>query len=164
MGHEAELWTAAALRRLWFRGWRFVHDVRFAELNVDHVAVGPERILVIETKWLGPQRDLGRALVEAADQAQRCARKVRNLLRTPPPLERVVDPVVFVWGPGVRGVDLPPAVNGVRVVVGGRSRGWVRMQGLERGRPDRQAYRAIMAYQRRSTVPAPKPTVGERKR
>lgn len=161
MGHAAEQWTAGALRRLWFGGWRLTHDVRFAGLNVDHVAIGPERILAIETKWIGAQRDLGRAMSEAAAQAEACARKIRNLLRTPPALDRVVEPVALLWGPGVPPDGLPmDQIAGVTVVSGRQVPQWVRSIGQERGRPDRQAHRVLKAYKARSTVPAPGASIG----
>jgi hypothetical protein len=161
MGHAAEQWTAAALRRLRLRGWRLLHDVRFAGLNVDHVAVGPDRIVVVETKWIGAQRDLNRARADAVQQADACARKIRNLLRSPPRLDRVVEPVAVLWGPGVPrdGLD-QGGLEGVQLVSGSEVSGWVRGLSLERGRPDREAYKALRAYQRRSTVPPPSPSLG----
>jgi hypothetical protein len=155
MGYDAELWTAEALRRLRLSGWRFAHDVRFEWFNIDHVAFGPKRVLVIETKWLGAQRDLQRAVLEAADQAERGAKKIKNLLRSTPPEDRVVDPVIVLWGPGAPREGVPSPVNGVEVICAGQRGAWVRTLGQERGRPDRQAHKAVKDYQRRSTVPAP---------
>lgn len=161
MGHEAEQWTAEAMRMLWPWGWRLVNDVRFARLNVDHVAIGPSRILVLETKWLGAERDLSRALPEAALQAAHAARKIRNLLRTPPALVRQVEPVALLWGPGVPRKGLPVAeIDGVALVSDANKKSWLRELRAERGRPDREALAALTHHQRRSKVPPPKPRIG----
>ena len=161
MGLDAEQWTAGMLRPLRLRQWRVVHDVRFAGLNVDHVAIGPERILAIETKWIGAGRDLHRAVSEATSQAYACARKIRGLLRTPPSLDRDVEPVVVLWGPGIprEGIGTEE-VDGVTVVTDATRRAWVRRIGAQQGRRDREAHEAIKRHQRRSIVPAPTATIG----
>src|SRR5205085_1067253 len=52
MGATAEQWTADDLRSLRRAGWRLTHGVRLrASRDIDHVALGPGGLLVVETKW-----------------------------------------------------------------------------------------------------------------
>ena len=50
MGQLGEVWTAQELRRARRHGWEFVNDL-FLAGQIDHVALGPAGLLVIETKW-----------------------------------------------------------------------------------------------------------------
>jgi hypothetical protein len=56
MGAMGESWTADDLRALRRRGWKVVHGIRFPKHgDIDHVAVGPPGLLVVETKWSSNQ-------------------------------------------------------------------------------------------------------------
>jgi len=50
MGEAGETRTAEELRRLHRRGWRVINRVVLGWGDIDHVALGPGRV-VIETKW-----------------------------------------------------------------------------------------------------------------
>jgi hypothetical protein len=50
MGRSGEVWTASELRRARRHGWRFLNDL-YLSSQIDHVALGPAGVLVIETKW-----------------------------------------------------------------------------------------------------------------
>ncbi len=83
-GLEGEERTARELRRLRRLGWRVVHNLQFAYGDVDHIAIGPGGVAVIESKagnadwqwhvdhgipgrWLGQVRKNGQR-VAGADQ------------------------------------------------------------------------------------------------
>lgn len=52
MGGVAERWTADELRRLRSSGWQSHHSVRLLQRgDIDHLAVGPAGVVVLETKW-----------------------------------------------------------------------------------------------------------------
>ena len=107
IGAETERTTARALERLG-RSWQLVHGVPFVEgpsghrfeVDVDHVAVGPGGVLVVETKFhssplgLGAPR-LAKRLRDDAAQASRNAQLVRNLLRDVAPGASVVPVLVY---------------------------------------------------------------------
>ena len=79
-GARGEEHVGGLLNRL-PRGWRVVHDVSFGHGNVDHIAIGPPGVFVVETKsHPGPiklDRLHGATLRQA--QAQRAA--VQRVLR-----------------------------------------------------------------------------------
>src|SRR5438105_2717300 len=52
MGDLGEQWTAAELRRLERAGWRILNHALLREGgDIDHIAIGPPGVFVIETKW-----------------------------------------------------------------------------------------------------------------
>nr|WP_246315253.1 nuclease-related domain-containing protein [Kineococcus aurantiacus] len=57
-GAEGERLVAQALAALEPHGWRLLHDVRWpgrAKANLDHVAIGPGGVVVVDAKnWSGP--------------------------------------------------------------------------------------------------------------
>lgn len=113
MAELAEQWTAALLRKQ--RGWQLVNHVNLRIEDIDHVLVGPDGILAVETKWSSypwtPQR-----LSEAADQAARNARdlSIWSSLKPFGPAQ----PLVVLWGPSAADVETPTTVDGVPVVSG----------------------------------------------
>lgn len=140
IGAEAERWTAEALDGLG-PSWRIEHDVPFPELgyvvNVDHVAVGPHGVLVVETKWTSHTIDLGARrlpaeVVHALHQARDNAGRIDGLLQRVN-VPTTVIPVVVYWGPHVT----PPAEpvrrkDGVRLVAGGHGSEWLGLLSLDR--------------------------------
>jgi hypothetical protein len=129
-GAEAEEWTGRELSLLG-DDWSVEHNVPFEYgsskrkkvLDVDHVAVGPYGVLVVETKWTTDDLDLGSSYIEpllhdAVEQAAKNAGRIRGLLSREVD-SHVVIPVVVWWGPKVK----EPAgcvreVDSVRVVRG----------------------------------------------
>jgi hypothetical protein len=52
MGTAGEQWTAEDLRCQRRRGWRLINGLTFHDrADIDHVAIGPPGILVVESKW-----------------------------------------------------------------------------------------------------------------
>ena len=51
MGTTAEQWTAQELRKLRPRGWKVVSHTIPKYGDIDHIAIGPGGLLVVETKW-----------------------------------------------------------------------------------------------------------------
>lgn len=100
MGQEGEIWTDQELGRLG-SDWRIINHVMFRQGDIDHVAIGPDGVIVIETKWTsspvrldGRDRWLGRAFGQAADIAS----DVRKVLGWGARPDRPVSPLVVVWG------------------------------------------------------------------
>lgn len=143
IGAEAEVWTAEALRGLGPE-WRIEHAVPFPERNyvvdVDHVAIGPYGVLVVETKWTGQAFDLSQKRL-APQVTQATAQVAANANRVKALLLRVdagvpVIPVVVYWGPNVT----PPSTavrreGDIRLVAGKRGDDWRAL--LSRDRIDR---------------------------
>ena len=109
LGSQAEQWTAKALNTLG-ADWRVFHNVTFLEghepntwlVDIDHVAVGPGGVLVVETKYTSNALDLDvrrmpKYVGQAVDQADRNAGRVRALLSRDFP-NVLVSPVVVWWG------------------------------------------------------------------
>jgi hypothetical protein len=91
-GADAGANTAHELRRLHRAGWKSVHNLHFQSGDVDHVAIGPGGVVVIETKsftalsfaaewdWLCQQGNPSVWAKQAGDGAFR----VRSLIRQSP--------------------------------------------------------------------------------
>lgn len=144
-GLSGESATAAQLGRRRHRrqGWMTVHGLVFNGTDVDHVAIGPGGVLVVETKWVsshpwkivgdridGPVRD-------PLQQARRNAARVGNVLADPRRggMQVEVHPSVVVWGPGMPVVaEGHDVVGGVLVFTGGeigRLHAWLDQRRLE---------------------------------
>jgi hypothetical protein len=97
-GAQGEAATAAALGALSSRGWTTFHDVRWPgrqRANIDHVAVGPAGVFVIDSKnWTGDIRVTGDVLYQsgrrresevaaAADAALAVTQLLQGLPATP---------------------------------------------------------------------------------
>jgi hypothetical protein len=91
MGTSAEQSTSDALCDARRAGWRFVNGLQLEKgWDIDHVAVGPGGVLVIETKWSGqpwPINGYGRRYQEsqvanAATQAASNANSIQQTLLT----------------------------------------------------------------------------------
>ena len=148
MGGSAEEWTSSELRKLG-SSWRVFDRVEFRKHDVDHVAVGSDKVLVVETKWssleLDPQRP-DRILSGWVADAQDGARRIELMAQ----IELPVAPVLVVWGSNIE--RLPHGwtrVDGVVVVVGHQMRQWRRLARAGEGPPDAAAVEAISAYMAR---------------
>jgi hypothetical protein len=97
-GAEGESATAAVLDGLRSSGWHVLHDVRWpgrTRANIDHVAVGPGGVFVIDSKnWSGDVRVVGgvlrqgsrrrdRVVAAAAEAAMAVAQPLQGLPTTP---------------------------------------------------------------------------------
>jgi hypothetical protein len=123
-GYAAERWTGKVLRDLGPR-WRVFHGVPFSSgfsrgayvIDVDHIAVGPYGVLVIETKYSSALLDLNSKRLDsrvqdAIGQVEGNAARVRGLLSQELP-GVPIRPVLIYWG---RWVTSP--TNAVRLVDG----------------------------------------------
>jgi hypothetical protein len=124
VGYAAERWTGKVLSDLGPK-WRVFHGVPFSSgfargayvIDVDHIAVGPYGILVVETKYSSALLDLNskrldRRVQNSISQVEGNAARVRALLAQELP-GVPIRPVVIYWGRGV----ISPA-NSVRIVDG----------------------------------------------
>jgi hypothetical protein len=127
--HHEDRTTAQVLRRRLPRGWRTLHGCTLAEHRVvDHVAVGPGGVVVLETKW---RRDpTAGDLAWAARRVQLSQADVAGVLRAVLPDAPVV-PAVVIWGAD-EDDRLPVYVDGVRVVKGEHLAAWLELFAAER--------------------------------
>ena len=108
-GGQAERWTGEALQRFGPE-WRFAHNLEFTvgdppysfPVDVDHVAVGPNGVVVVETKYSSDQIDLDAERLapkvrRAAEQAYQNANRIRRLFATMPVAPQVFCLVIY-WG------------------------------------------------------------------
>jgi hypothetical protein len=104
MGELAETWTHQELARL-PKPWRVVNHVIFRQGDVDHIAIGPDGVIVVETKWTSDRVVLDGTdpwMSGALRQAQRNARDVAKVLGWGARKDdSPVSPLVVVWGPRV---------------------------------------------------------------
>lgn len=123
MGAVAETWTDSELRRMRRKGWKHVNGLVIKQGDVDHVAVGPDGVIVLETKWRATEIDVDSPpqwlIDEAVRQADQNRHDVRRLLgwklRDDPP----VAAVVVVWGPNIsHEIEGPAFIDGVNIVSG----------------------------------------------
>ena len=109
LGGQAERWTGELLRGLGPQ-WKIIHNLEFTtgqgantwQVDVDHVAVGPSGVLVVETKYSTDPIDLDAERLSfrvgnAGEQVHRNAGRVRNLFADMPETPPVI-PVVIFWG------------------------------------------------------------------
>ena len=120
-GLEGETSTANELHKLHRAGWRAVHNIHFKDrADVDHVAVGPGGVVVIETKTANadwPYLQRHGATVRWAEQAKRNVVPIRGLIKQHAKIVVDPSPIVVAW---VRGQpDGPSSLpNGVTLVKG----------------------------------------------
>lgn len=128
MGDQAEQWTAQELRKLG-RDWRVVNRFALSYGDLDHVAVGPAGILVIETKWSAhpwQSSDGVERQRAAVAQVERVTRQLRLWTEIKRSSVRV-RPVVVLWGGGGwDDSDGVRCVDGVAVIEGHALGDWVR--------------------------------------
>lgn len=84
MGDLGEQWSREELEGLQRGGWRIIHRVLFRRADdIDHVAIGPGGVVVIETKWSSADWKSPRQsdrIADAVRQVTRHARDVRLFL------------------------------------------------------------------------------------
>lgn len=127
MGQAAEEWTATELRRLRRKGWKTVNHVTFRKWDIDHIAVGPDGVIVVETKWRSKPLDLEDPdtwLAEAAERLHRNERDVAGHLGWGANQDARITSVLVVWGPLIeQASDEPlPSRHNVNVLAGGHLR------------------------------------------
>lgn len=101
MGAWAESWTAQELRLLTRREWKVIHGARAGYGDIDHIAIGPSGIVVLETKWRNDawdDADGDGRIARASRQLATNARRVRELTKHVAPGAAVYQAVVL-WSP-----------------------------------------------------------------
>jgi len=96
------------IRRLRHRGWRLINGLKFVDQSdIDHVAIGPAGLLVVETKWSADGWDisavkgfLAQRVQEAVAQVSRDTKQIHGSLgeirQGTPPRSTLMRPVVVV--------------------------------------------------------------------
>ena len=110
MGGIAEAWTSSELRPLRKHGWKLVDHVFYRFADVDHLLVGPGGALVVETKWSAEAWRFDQPDGRLLDHLNGLQRRATDVRRVIPQLrhdESRVRAVLFVWGGGRNGADLP---------------------------------------------------------
>jgi hypothetical protein len=137
IGSLAEDWTDQELRKLGAQ-WSHFRNVPFDEgwgdstyeVDIDHIAIGPYGVAVLETKFSTAEinlsaRRIGQPAVDASDQALRNAGRVKALLCRDAPWAPI-RPVVVYWGPNVAAPENHVRrIEGVRLVAGTDASGWL---------------------------------------
>lgn len=123
MGEQGEIRTDQELRSLRKRGWRVVNHLTLKHGDIDHIAIGPDGLMVIESKWTSsPMRLDGtdRWVDGWADQTKRNTDDVRRFIGWGARADAPIAPLLVVWGPQIT----PPSdefhrmPNGVNVIAG----------------------------------------------
>jgi hypothetical protein len=137
MGAVGESWTAQGLRWLCRQGWLLVNGFKLdPSWDIDHVLVGPNGVLSIESKWSGdpwPLRDGDRVMQDRRESATRQARRNADDLSdwlTRAGLEVPVTSVVVLWsGTPTTEAGWVERGHGRSVIVHGPDlRGWLRSE------------------------------------
>lgn len=124
MGQAAEEWTDSELRRLHRKGWKHVNHLVIKDRagDIDHVAVGPDGVVVVETKWRSAELDVDNMsewMNSAISQAKRNRDDVRRLLGWRERDGRPIEGLVVLWGPDVTHQSAAAVLAlGVNVIAG----------------------------------------------
>jgi hypothetical protein len=138
MGASGEMSTADALRGLRRRGWHIVNGLQLnSDWDIDHVAVGPGGLLVVESKWSGElwplngygPRFMNATMDNAAVQAGRNAKSITEWLATADVSVSVTSVVVLWTGANRGGTGWNTWRDGHTVLVHGPDlRDWLRTE------------------------------------
>jgi hypothetical protein len=138
VGGQAERWTEEVLEDLG-PNWRIANNLVFRhgtppdtwDVDVDHVAVGPGGVVVVESKYSSVPVDLDAGRLSSqvrkdADQAARNVQRVRGLLEAMPECPPVTALLVY-WGFRPRLPKEPILMAGrtVKIVMGADADRWL---------------------------------------
>lgn len=137
MGTDGEVSTAEVLRTFRRRGWRVINDLKIhPKYGIDHVAIGPTGILIIETKWardpwpMDGDNDAdawaspGKAIWQANRGREEFQNHFKNILGDTP-----IEALSVFWSahyPSKRRSYVAP--NGVEVLIGPELSNWIKRQ------------------------------------
>lgn len=137
MGTDGEVSTAEVMRTFRRRGWRLINDVKVHKTyGIDHVAIGPAGVLIMETKWArdswpiggGFDKEMTQTLNKAIWQANRGREEFEEKFMQF--LDGVtVQAICVLWS-----AYYPPkvkrstTVKGVEVLIGPELSGWIKKQ------------------------------------
>ena len=107
----AEQWTENEIRKLRRSGWQVVSNIPFEHCDVDHVAIGPAGVVVLETKWTDgslftKRGSLSNYGFKALDQVEDGATKIGHVLAQGGYTAGVNGRLVVIWGFRVPGEPL----------------------------------------------------------
>jgi hypothetical protein len=130
MGGYAEQFTEDELRKLRRAGWRVESNVPFENCDVDHVAIGPAGVVVLETKWTAgalftKQGGLSRFGLGALDQVEDSAEKIRWVLKQGGYQDGVDGCMVVVWGKRIQDSPIRPPGRRASVIDGHQLGGYL---------------------------------------
>jgi len=138
MGVSGEAMTADDLRSLRRHGWRLVNGLKLNRWrDIDHVAIGPGGVLVVETKWSGDPwplnsggfRFMENAMKKAAEQVSDNAKDVADWLATTVPHVPMTSIVVLWTGAIESGAGWTTGRDGRTVLLHGPDlRYWLRTE------------------------------------
>ena len=140
MGVLGETFTADDLRALRREGWKVVHGLSLDEdWDIDHVAVGPGGVLVIETKWSanpwplagGGPAFMQKQLDRTRSQAKRGKRRVAELLEGSVDSD-AINAVAVLWSADLTRPDPPTRkMADITAVSGSEFATWIRQQSVD---------------------------------
>jgi hypothetical protein len=147
-GGLAEKDTARVLAQLG-SSWKVAHNIAFPmgvppntwEVDVDHVAVGPYGVLVVETKYSSAPVSVDKLSKWNRDikQARKNAALIQELLEKAD-ISAPVRPVLIYWGWRVKLPEQPVRrVEDVRVVYGVDAKRWLPLLATRRINPEIEA-------------------------
>lgn len=116
-GALGEQWSASELRKLSKHGWRLLNHVMLRHHDIDHIAVGPGGILVVESKWTSePWAWDGPYLQRAVKRVQSDVMSVQGMIQSRVGRGKVSGAIV-IWGAGLEDTpaSLPCEFGGVTV-------------------------------------------------
>ena len=118
----AESNTSSEVRKLHRKGWRIIDNLPFDKFDVDHIAIGPGGVVVLETKWTsdGLTNTRGRLNQYGETAVRQVAGNVPRidaLLGQNKCDARVARACVVSWGTRSHGTPLT-SPNGVTVIDG----------------------------------------------
>jgi len=136
-----------------------IDSVSFEEFDVDHVAVGPNGVFAVETKytqseWWRKRGGGPDVPPEWIERSRSAARKIRLFLGTKG-VRTQVRPVLAVWGPSSHRLA-SGQVGEVTVLVGRDEKSWMRR--LPAGAPLDQESVALITHALRTYVVMRKPS------
>lgn len=117
VGALGEQWSASELRKLSRQGWRILNHVVLRHHDIDHVAVGPGGVVVVESKWTAePWAWNGPYLQRTIKRVRSDAMSVQGMIQSRVGRGKVSGAIV-IWGAGLEETDgtLPCDVGGVMV-------------------------------------------------
>jgi hypothetical protein len=99
----AESSTSSEVRKLHRTGWRVIDNLPFDKFDVDHIAVGPGGVVVLETKWTSDgltdaKGRLNRDGHRAVDQVEQNVPRIDAVLEGRGSAVRVSHACVVSWG------------------------------------------------------------------
>lgn len=99
----AEWSTSSQVRKLRRRGWRIVDNVPMDGYDIDHIAIGPGGVIVLETKWtsdglVDDREKLNQFGHRAVNQIERNVPRVDAVMKQYGSSARVAHACVVSWG------------------------------------------------------------------